>query len=91
MCRYFGVLYALQKLGVVTPGVTPIGGVSGGSVAAASSCLGLDFPSQVGGSSCSSSNGSSTTSTSSGSGGNSSSNLTTNAVLTLVQFWCASC
>ncbi|WIA30705.1 hypothetical protein OEZ86_000773 [Tetradesmus obliquus] len=44
---YFGVLYALQKLGIVTPGVTPIGGVSGGSVAAASSCLGLDFPSQV--------------------------------------------
>jgi hypothetical protein len=54
-CRYFGVLFALQKVGVITPGVTPVGGVSGGSVAAASSCLGLDFPSQVRTSSTSSS------------------------------------
>lgn len=46
-CRYFGVLWALQSIGVITPGVTPIGAVSGGSVAAASNCLGLDFERQV--------------------------------------------
>lgn len=40
---YFGVIWALQKVGVINPGSTPIGAVSGGSVAAAASCLGLDF------------------------------------------------
>jgi hypothetical protein len=45
--RYFGVIWALQKVGVIDPGTTPIGAVSGGSVAAAASCLGLDFENYI--------------------------------------------
>ena len=40
---YLGVFAILQKLGIIQPGNTPIGAVSGGSLAAASSCLGLDY------------------------------------------------
>jgi hypothetical protein len=45
--RYLGVLAALQSLGIIQPGVTPVGGVSGGGIAAAASCLGLYMPEQL--------------------------------------------
>ena len=45
--RYFGVLAALQTLGIIKQGITPIGGVSGGGIAAAASCLGLSMPDQL--------------------------------------------
>jgi hypothetical protein len=39
---YVGVLLALERAGVITPGVTPMGGVSGGAIAVASFHAGLN-------------------------------------------------